>query len=137
MDQESYSDDFHLYELHWTPDYLRFKYDGKVVLNVNPPNGKSFGQWGELGNFDPWKGEDRNAPFNQEFYLIINLAVGGTNGYFPDGCNNGGNGAKPWNNGEWWRIASKSFWDRKDRWEHTWQGEDAALQIKEFKVESL
>jgi hypothetical protein len=29
--------------------------------------------------YDPWAGtNDRNAPFDQEFYLILNVAVGGT-----------------------------------------------------------
>jgi len=34
---------------------------------------------------NPWENENNAAPFNQEFYLILNVAVGGTNGYFPDG----------------------------------------------------
>lgn len=32
------------------------------------------------------------APFDQEFYLVINVAVGGINGFFPDMR------GKPWNN---------------------------------------
>ena len=33
-------------------------------------------------NYDnPWAAGGRNAPFDQEFYFVINLAVGGTNGY--------------------------------------------------------
>lgn len=41
---------------------------------------------------DPWSQTGRpNTPFDQEFYLILNVAVGGTNGYFPDG-----EGGKPW-----------------------------------------
>ena len=32
-----------------------------------------------------WRGQPNNAPFDQNFYLILNVAVGGTNGYFPDG----------------------------------------------------
>ena len=48
------------------------------------------------GNFDPkldnpWKNTDNAAPFNKKFYLILNVAVGGVNGYFPDG-----EGNKPW-----------------------------------------
>jgi hypothetical protein len=35
--------------------------------------------------YNPWEGEDINAPFNKEFYIILNVAVGGTNSYFPDG----------------------------------------------------
>lgn len=53
-----------------------------------------------LGHFNPaksnpWKGESNSAPFNKEFYLIFNVAVGGTNAYFPDG-----QGGKPWSNSE-------------------------------------
>ncbi len=42
------------------------------------------GGWGPHWN-NPWQDGPKNAPFDQEFYLIINLAVGGTNGYFPEG----------------------------------------------------
>lgn len=31
-----------------------------------------------------------------QFYIILNLAVGGTNGFFPDGASNPG--GKPWSN---------------------------------------
>ena len=34
---------------------------------------------------NPWKYGHLNAPFDQEFYLIINLACGGLTGFFPDG----------------------------------------------------
>ena len=45
-----------------------------------------------VGSVDnPWRGQGANAPFDQEFYLVLNLAVGGTNGYFPDG-----EGGKMW-----------------------------------------
>ena len=41
---------------------------------------------------NPWKDGTKNvAPFDQPFYLIMNVAVGGTNGWFPDGA-----GDKPW-----------------------------------------
>jgi hypothetical protein len=33
---------------------------------------------------DPWSHTGRdNTPFDQPFYLILNVAVGATNGYFP------------------------------------------------------
>ena len=50
-----------------------------------------FGNWSGSGLDNPWINGGQNAPFDQEFYLIINLAVGGTNGYFPDNLGN-----KPW-----------------------------------------
>jgi len=51
------------------------------------PFTKSFFEKGEFppGTDNPWVGEPNSAPFNREFYLTINLAVGGTNTYFPDG----------------------------------------------------
>ena len=33
---------------------------------------------------DPWSNTGRNnTPFDHPFYLVLNVAVGGTNGYFP------------------------------------------------------
>jgi hypothetical protein len=32
---------------------------------------------------DPWQTGRDNTPFDQPFYLILNVGVGGTNGYFP------------------------------------------------------
>ena len=36
---------------------------------------------------------------NFQFYFIINLAVGGTNGFFPDAAVNEGGAPKPWSAG--------------------------------------
>ena len=55
----------------------------------------------------------------------MNVAVGGTNGYFPDG------GDKPWNN--WDPHAYNQFWDRKDQWLPTWNGDDVAMQVDSVK----
>lgn len=46
---------------------------------------------------DPWAANAtvvNAAPFDQNFYLIMNVAVGGTNGWFPDNA-----GGKPWLDG--------------------------------------
>ncbi|THH07347.1 hypothetical protein EW146_g9344 [Bondarzewia mesenterica] len=43
---------------------------------------------------NPWAGRGNSAPFDQPFYLIMDVAIGGTNGWFPDGAGN-----KPWLNG--------------------------------------
>jgi hypothetical protein len=40
---------------------------------------------GGFSGFNAWEGQGNNAPFDQEFYLVLNVAVGGVNGYFPDG----------------------------------------------------
>ena len=67
---------------------------------------------------NPWAGVQGPhadaAPFDQEFYLILNVAVGGTNGYFRDG--QGDN--KPWSNDA--DNARAQFWAAKDKWLPTW-----------------
>jgi hypothetical protein len=112
--------DFHTYGLVWTETeiYTYIDDDSNKVLSVDVTD-QSFwelGGWttddskrkakhakeakykrgkhvrsdmGEVNN--PWRGQGNNAPFDQNFYLIFNLAVGGTNGYFPDG-----EGGKMW-----------------------------------------
>jgi hypothetical protein len=41
---------------------------------------------------NPWSHTGQpNSPFDQSFYLILNVAVGSTNGWFEDGIGN-----KPW-----------------------------------------
>lgn len=82
---------------------------------------------------NPWQYEDDiNAPFNREFFLIFNVAVGGTNNYFPDGkC------GKPWTNTD--PHASNTFWNAKGQWEQTWDLENhgSALKIDWVKVWSI
>lgn len=71
----------------------------------------------DLGDFgdqsNPWRGEPNSAPFNRDFFLIFNVAVGGTNEYFPDyDCN------KPYTNSD--PHAVNSFYNAKDYWFPTW-----------------
>lgn len=54
-------DDFHVYRLEWTADYIRTYVDGKLLLSFN--NDK--------------KGDVRTWPFDKAFYIILNLAWGG------------------------------------------------------------
>jgi beta-glucanase (GH16 family) len=70
--------DFHVYTLEWEPSEMRWAVDGQVYAT------QSF--WWSSSKTDkskgakPTKEADLNpwpAPFDQPFYLIINLAVGG------------------------------------------------------------
>jgi hypothetical protein len=78
--------------------------------------------------YDPWTTSDqRNTPFDQEFYLILNVAVGGTNGYFPDGVGN-----KPWADGS--PTAPLEFWQAKDAWLPTWgKGAERGMTVSNVK----
>jgi beta-glucanase (GH16 family) len=60
--EEELSKDFHTYTIDWTPDSIEWFFDGlsynKIDRNDVESRGKSW-------------------PFNQEFYIIMNLAIGG------------------------------------------------------------
>jgi len=54
---------YHIYAMDWTKDKIEFFVDSKLVYTFQP----------SIKNDDTW-------PFNQPFYLIVNLAVGGNFG---------------------------------------------------------
>ncbi len=68
LENGTFADDFHEYSVEWEPGEMRFYIDGNHYLTVN--------DW-----FTAVKGEDEKpypAPFNQPFFVQMNLAVGGT-----------------------------------------------------------
>lgn len=91
--QPGWNDNFHRYRMVWTDQFLQFFIDDVEVGIVHAGSGFwNRGGWTGIGN--PWDGASNMAPFDQEFYIIMNLAVGGTN-YFSDYFDNR-NGGKPW-----------------------------------------
>ncbi len=54
------ADDFHIYAIEWEPDQIRWFYDGEQYFVVNRE---------DVG--------ERDWPFDQPFFIILNLAVGG------------------------------------------------------------
>lgn len=62
--------DWHVYALEWTPDRIEMFVDGRSYLYAKSD---SWSTVDEDGN--PVAGQ--SAPFDQPFYLILNLAVGG------------------------------------------------------------
>jgi hypothetical protein len=71
--------------------------DNVELGTIAPPAGGfyEYGGFANEGIANPWGGGSKMAPFDRDFYLILNLAVGGVN-YFPDGVSNPG--GKPWLN---------------------------------------
>ena len=93
--QPGFNENFHVYKFVWHPGYLQFWVDGNHVLTVDANDGFwARGGFWNSGFDNPWAGRPAVAPFDQEFYLILNLAVGGT-AYFSDSWDNR-NGGKPW-----------------------------------------
>ena len=69
----------------------------------------------------------------------MNVAVGGTNGFIPDGANNRGGVSyfqKPWSNGDPYVTAMKKFYDNFKNWKWTWdsEGDNNAMQIDYIRV---
>jgi len=122
----NWHNNFHVWKLEWTPTHLVTYIDDKEIMRVDPGNNFwSFGNLWSQGN-NIW-GSNKMAPFDQEFYMIFNLAVGGN--FF------NGNNQAPWNINEGQRASQKKFWEGRNQWQPTWHGDDVALMIDwvEFK----
>ena len=68
LDEGTFASDYHEFSVEWEPGEMRFYIDGILYHTVN--------DW-----FTAVEGEAEKpypAPFNQNFYLILNMAVGGT-----------------------------------------------------------
>ena len=106
------SEGFHTYGLTWNSSMIQTYVDTTVVLTA-PINETFFARGGFPDTIDnPWQDGAMNAPFDKGFYLILNLAVGGTNGYFPDGPE------KPWSDTS--DFAANEFWAAASTWRPTW-----------------
>ncbi|XP_056629844.1 uncharacterized protein LOC130440605 [Diorhabda sublineata] len=130
--------DFHRYQLEWTTEYIKFAVDDEEIGRVTPPGG---GFW-ELGNLastgldNPWKRDSKMAPFDQEFYIILNVAVGGVS-FFPDDATNTP-GGKPWANTS--PKAATDFWEGREQWLSTWnnlKNDDINLKVDYVRVWAL
>ena len=127
----TYADDFHIYAFEWTPNWMRFYVDTRLEAMMNIKiTGKSGESFFKRANYpqvarntsdlevavqDIWQlaGGTAAAPFDQEFFLIIDLAVGGTSGWFPDGV-----GGKPWLDSS--DDAMAKFAAAQSTWSKTW-----------------
>jgi len=133
--KDSFADEYNVFSLDWTPDCIRFYINNQSTLNVTA---KKDGFW-KLGEFsklfenihNPWESGSNLAPFDQEFYLIMNLAVGGNNGYFHENFTP----KMPWDNEEG-KVGKlmKQFWEARTKWLPTWKGEDTALKIDYVEI---
>lgn len=134
-----YSDGFHTYGLEWSEKYLFIWLDGRLrqVIFLDFTKIQSFWKFGGFSSIvvngtspdNPWvQSENANAPFDQEFYLILNVAVGAGNGYFPDSYGN-----KPWADKS--DNAMKQFWAANTTWLPTWgAGPARGMTVKYVKM---
>lgn len=128
----TFADSFHTYGLYWDDKqiYTYLDDDSNRVLQVDHSSQSYWERSGVNNRYNPWQySKNKNAPFDRPYYLILNLAVGGTAGYFRDGV-----AAKPWSDMS--QRASSEFYDNKGQWWPTW-GEQSAFQIDSVKIWDL
>lgn len=126
-------DDFHIYGLVWNERemYSYIDDDSQRVMQVH--FNESFwvrGGWDKNPHLhNPWQGQAIHAPFDQKFYLVLNVAVGGAHGYFPNGI-----GDKPWTDGT--NTEMRDFNNALPRVLQTWdlQGVESAMAVKSVRV---
>jgi hypothetical protein len=148
-DSRNFGDNFHIYVFEWSPNGLRFFYDDEVWALMDVPYPLvdqnpwwiNFWEWGKPWpiNDNIWASGNHLAPFDRAFHFILNVAVGGTGGFIPDGCTNRGGAAgqqKPWNNGDGYVNCMRNFYNGRGAWLPTWDSEGANnhMQVDYIRV---
>ncbi|KAL5528155.1 hypothetical protein ACEPAF_7291 [Sanghuangporus sanghuang] len=120
-----FSEDYHTFVLEWSDRFLRSYVDTPLHQMFEIKFDKPFFERGDfpltalngsepVAILDPWKDSGSNsAPFDKPFYLIMNVAVGGRNGWFPDTL-----GGKMWFDGS--PEAMYEFAKAQEVWRSTW-----------------
>lgn len=131
----TYPKGFHTFGLEWTENYLFTYVDARLAQVIYVGFKQPFWQ---KGNFpvadangtrfvDPWSQTGRLAtPFDQDFYLIISLGVGSTNGWWEDGV-----ASKPWVDAS--DRAKLDFWSSRSQWWPSWKRE-GRMEIRSVKM---
>lgn len=130
----TYSKGFHTFGVEWSEKYIFSYVDSRLLQVMYVTFDKSFWQ---KGNFpastdngtalvNPWSGSGNAAPFDQNFFLILSVAVGGTNGWFEDGVN-----GKPWV--DLAPNAPQQFWEARNNWYPGWE-KNGQMTVKSVKI---
>ncbi|KIK65210.1 glycoside hydrolase family 16 protein [Collybiopsis luxurians FD-317 M1] len=135
----SYDTGFHTYALEWTEQFIRIYVDSRLHHMLELKLNEAFWDRGDfpstiqngsqiVGLNNPWVNGTKAAPFDQRFYLILDVGIGGTNGWFPDGPE------KPWLDGS--QTAMRDFLEAQNQWLPTWPSnpEDRAFVIDSVKM---
>jgi beta-glucanase (GH16 family) len=138
--RKSFGSDFHTYLLEWTEDFLRISVDSRLHTLLDFRFNKPFFQRGNFPQVvfngsslaplqNPWTNGTNATPFDQEFYLIMNVAVGGTNGWFPEAQGN-----KPWLDRS--GTPMRDFASAEAKWYPTWPTnvQDRAMVVDYVKM---
>lgn len=131
----TYAKGFHTFGVEWSEKYIFTYIDTRLLQVMYTHFDKSFWTYGQFPLSDsngtrledPWSFTGRQStPFDQDFYLILNVAVGSTNGWFKDGAS-----GKPWVDQS--PTAPKDFWAGRAQWYPTWE-KNGQMIVKSVKV---
>ncbi|KAF3283187.1 hypothetical protein TWF970_001166 [Orbilia oligospora] len=142
LKRSDFSKEFYTFGLEWTEDYIVTYVNNRIHQVMYIPFTKGgFWQRGEFIKYNateesnPWRPVEEGgkthhikaAPFDQEFYLLLNVAVGGTNGYFKDST------LKPWVDGSGREM--RDFWNAVNQWHPTWgSADERGMTVKSVKM---
>jgi hypothetical protein len=142
LEAGDFSQDFHIFGLFWDERglYTYVDTEDNKVLKVDFTE-ESFAQRAAAGgkdlSFNPWQystsSNPKAAPFDQQFFIIFNVAVGGVSGYFPDTFPN-----KPWSDKS--STAAADFWANRAQWLPSWgdvNSDENAMVIDWIRVYSV
>lgn len=145
--RHSLTEKFHTYVMEWTPQGLLYYIDSPLYVMMQLDFKE--GPWktgietvlDSLGSPvpNPWSASPlKAAPFDQEFYLIMNVAVGSYNGWFLDDysdnpaySSSGGTGGEPYE-------AVHNFWKSQHQWYPSWPTDlHRGMAIKWIRMSEL
>lgn len=127
---------FHKFAVEWSSKYLFTYVDSRLMQALYTDFSEPQFTRGKFPIADangnklenPWINGTNAAPFDQEFYLIISLAVGGTSGWFEDGKKN-----KSWVDSS--LTAKDQFWQARNDWYPTWQKHnDGEMVVQKVRI---
>ncbi|GAA5906952.1 hypothetical protein JCM6882_000010 [Rhodosporidiobolus microsporus] len=139
MKKKYTNEGYNVYGLDWDQKGLSVWTNLRSRVSLHVPFNKPFWKRGSYAYsivngssaVNPWTAasETNAAPFDQDFYLILSTAVGGTNGWFNDGMED-----KPWSNAS--PTAARDFWLARESWMHSWPTDpkERALAVEYVKM---
>ncbi|KAF2432592.1 glycosyl hydrolase [Tothia fuscella] len=138
--RSDFTKEFNTFGLEWSEDYIFTYLNSRLVQTLYTGFKKDLTMW-KLGEFEngvaenktllanPWANTTtHNAPFDQDFYLILNVAVGARNGWFLDKKGN-----KTWLDAG--ASAQWDFYREAGTWLPTWgEGDKRGMTVKSVKM---
>ncbi|KAF2446948.1 glycoside hydrolase family 16 protein [Karstenula rhodostoma CBS 690.94] len=135
--RETFSDRFHKFGVEWTDKYIFTYIDTRLFQVAYTHFKQPFWTYGNFPTADsngtryinPWEYGSHATPFDQDFYLVLKVGVGSTNGWFED--NRSG---KPWLDRDY--NAAQRFWEARDSWHPTWK-KQGWMEVSSVKMWQL